>query len=318
MKDDDTENDLRRRLHGAAHTHRPDRERMLARVERGMAESRVPGARGMAESRAPGSRRTGGSRAPRTRTADAPRPPMSWLRVVTTTAAVAGVCAVVGYGAASVLRTGEQDPQSVAVGSRPDDLLQTPGPRGTGVPDTPADGPSATSGGSRPTGPATHRTVMPPHTVPPAPRTAKPPAPDRPGKPKSVPVAELLWADGSIAPGDNPHWGQSNITLRTKKPLTALTVELRVAQNGGVTDTGHWRTLPPEDFTVSVGEQGGFVVFRWTLKAGRTVPTGQHVFAGQYQHAKGERDANGDTYTVIAGTPEGQADWKGDFAPTGG
>lgn len=317
MKDDGTENDLRRRLRGAAHTHRPDRERMLARVERGMAEGRVPGARGMAGSRAPGSRRTAGSRRPGARTADAPRPPTSWLRVVGTTAAVAGVCAVVGYGAASVLRTGAPDPQSVATGSRPDDLPQTPGTRGTGLPDTPADGPSATTGGSRPTGPATHRPVVPPHTAPPASRTPKPPVRDRPDKPKSVPVAELLWADGSVDPGGNAHWGQSRITLRTKKPLTALTVELRVVQNGQVTDTGNWRTMPPEDFTVSMDRQGGFLVYRWTLKAGRTVPTGEHAFAGQYQHAEGERDAKGDTYTVTVGTPEGQAQWNGGFAHAG-
>lgn len=47
MKDDE----LRRRLRGAAHTHRPDRERMRARVERGMggheaaAAHRPPGRR---------------------------------------------------------------------------------------------------------------------------------------------------------------------------------------------------------------------------------------------------------------------------------
>jgi hypothetical protein len=61
-------------------------------------------------------------------------------------------------------------------------------------------------------------------------------------------------------------------------------------------------------------------VYRWTLKPGRTVPAGKHVFAGQYNHAEGARDAGGDTYRAEArtGTPGAKsATVWGDFAPAG-
>ncbi|MDG4859329.1 hypothetical protein P8605_14365, partial [Streptomyces sp. T-3] len=130
---------------------------------------------------------------------------------------------------------------------------------------------------------------------------------------RTVPAAELLWADGSIDPGSSAFWAQSNITVKTKKPLAALTVELHVKQNGKVADTGNWRSLPADDFDVSVREADGVLVYRWTLKKGRTVPAGEHVFAGQYDHAEGQRNADDDSYRIQVATAAEQADWKGDF-----
>ncbi|MBM7173716.1 hypothetical protein JQK87_36130, partial [Streptomyces sp. G44] len=66
MRDDDEE--VRGRLRGAARAHRPDRERMLARVEQGMARRERPREH---------------------RPKPSPRAGASWLRVVTATAAVA-------------------------------------------------------------------------------------------------------------------------------------------------------------------------------------------------------------------------------------
>lgn len=117
----------------------------------------------------------------------------------------------------------------------------------------------------------------------------------------AAPAAGLrLTATGVIDPGSNRYWAQSDLTLTTPAPLTALTVELRIAQTGGVADTGNWRTLPAEDFTVSVREEPGRLVYRWTLRPGRTAPAGRHVFAAQYDHAEGARDPAADTYTVTA------------------
>lgn len=102
------------------------------------------------------------------------------------------------------------------------------------------------------------------------------------------------------------------MTLRTTQPLSSLTVELRVALTGGVRTTGSWRSLPVEDFTASAQEEGGFLVYRWTLKPGRTVPAGTHMFAGQYNHAEGERDAGGDYFTAHAARTTGRAVSVGD------
>ncbi|MEU6389866.1 hypothetical protein [Streptomyces sp. NPDC046939] len=225
--------EVRRRLRESADAHHPDRERMLARIERGMAR-------------------------PHPAAAGRRRPAAGWVRIAGAVAGVAGVLVVGAFAVGPALR---QD----------DD-----GPRGTVA-------------------------VTPMPTATPTPtRTAAPPA---------------LWSEGTVDPGSNRYWAQSDITFKARRQLTALTLELRIAQTGGVADTGNWRSLPAEDFTVSVGERGGFLVYRWVLKNGRTVPAGQYVFAGQYNHADGDRDAGGDSYSVWGRTADGeQVAVSGDFA----
>ena len=71
-----------------------------------------------------------------------------------------------------------------------------------------------------------------------------------------------------MGPHNTVYWAQSDLTLKTAQPLTSLTVELRIAQTGGVQNTGNWRTLPSDDFTVTVQETGGALVYRWVLKPG--------------------------------------------------
>ncbi|MFJ7628000.1 hypothetical protein ACIQZN_16045 [Streptomyces sp. NPDC097595] len=223
MNDDE----LSGRLREAAEAHRPDRARMLARIERGMAGDR-----------------------PAPRSVRPPRAVRPWLRVAGATAAVCGVLAA---GAFAVTSAADDDRA-----------------RGGQV----ASAPSATA--------------TAPHS----------PAAKAPGglRPEDGP----LWTGGVVDPHSNAYWAQSNVTLRTTEPLSALTVELRVAQTGGVNSTGSWRSLPEPDFTVSVDENGGFLVYRWTLRAGRTVPAGTHTFAGQYNHAEGDRDATDDSVTAHA------------------
>ncbi|MFD9479641.1 hypothetical protein [Streptomyces nojiriensis] len=79
-------------------------------------------------------------------------------------------------------------------------------------------------------------------------------------------------------------------------------------------ETGGWRTRPAADFDLSARREGGFLVYRWTLKPGRTVPPGEHVFAGQYDHVAGGRDAKDDTYRIDAtadAAKSGAAVWGG-------
>ncbi|WP_234317107.1 sigma factor [Streptomyces sp. NRRL WC-3744] len=56
----------------------------------------------------------------------------------------------------------------------------------------------------------------------------------------------------------------------------------------------------------------------WRLKEGRTVPAGEWVFAGQYGHERGGRDAGDDSY-VMTGVAGGRAyTVTGGFAPHDG
>lgn len=61
-------------------------------------------------------------------------------------------------------------------------------------------------------------------------------------------------------------------------------------------------------------ERDGFLVYTWVLKEGRTVAKGEWVFAGQYDHDRGGRDAKDDTYAVTGRSERQQGSVGGDFA----
>ena len=250
----DVHEEVRSRLHEAAGAHEPDRERMLARVERGMAGPAGSDHR-------------------------ATRPPVvGWMRVAGATAAVAGVLAVGGYAVASAVKE-EAAPQQQEVATSPTPTPSLEATSRAPAPPAPVEPTPSRSPERRASGP------------PPSTATERPPAATEDGP---------LWSDGSVDPHSNDFWAQSNITLRTRGQLTALTVRLKVAQTGGVSNTGAWRSLPENDFTLTVAERDGFLVYTWTLQEGRTVPAGEWVFAGQFDHDRGGRDAGKDAYAVTA------------------
>jgi hypothetical protein len=271
----DVHDELRARLHEAAGAHEPDRARILARVERGMAGPARPERR-------------------------ATRPPVfDWVRVVTATAAVAGVLGVGGYAVASAVKE-DTPPRTVAVSPPP-----TPSPDATSrAPVPPVDpAPSGSPSAEKPDRPASR--------PPSGSARPRPPAVGTGAGAENGP----LWSDGSVDPHSNDFWAQSNVTLKTGEELTALTVQLRIAQTGGVTSTGAWRSLPESDFALTVEERDGFLVYTWTLLEGRKVPAGEWVFAGQYDHERGGRDAGRDSYGAAATAGSERLSVGGDFAP---
>ncbi|MFJ8488430.1 hypothetical protein ACIRBZ_08565 [Streptomyces sp. NPDC094038] len=274
MSQQDVHDELRARLHGAAEAHEPDRARILARVERGMAAQGRPDHR-------------------------ATLPPvLGWLRVVSATAAVAAVLGVGGYAVASAVKDPPTE-KTVAVSPTP-----------SASPDATSRPPSRTAAPPAPGVPSAHS----------SPRSS--PTPSATAKASATPAAPVaegeqdgpLWSDGSVDPHSNDFWAQSDVTLKTSGQLTALTVRLKVAQTGGVTDAGAWRSLPETDFTQSVTEQDGFLVYTWTLRPGSKVATGEWVFAGQYNHQQGGRDAKQDTYTITGTAAGKQYAVTGNFA----
>ena len=270
----DVHEELRARLHEAAGAHQPDRERILARVERGMAGPVGSDHR-------------------------ATRPPVfGWVRVAGATAAVAGVLAVGGYAVASSVKDDTSPPQQeVATSPTP-----TPSPDATSrAPVPPVDPTPSTS-------PEHRESEPPPSRTPSSSVTGRPPAATEDGP---------LWSDGSVDPHSNDFWAQSNVTVKVREQLTSLTVRLSVAQTGGVSSAGAWRSLPEGDFTLTVDERDGFLVYTWTLKEGRTVPAGEWVFAGQFDHERGGRDAGDDRYTVSAVTGSERLSVGGGFTARG-
>ncbi|WP_326583697.1 hypothetical protein OG250_34210 [Streptomyces sp. NBC_00487] len=274
----DVHEELRARLRESAEAHEPDRARILARIERGMATPEVR------------------------RVREATRPPLwGWVRVVTATAGVAGVLAVGGYAVASAVKGEERPPadQTVAVSPNP---VESPAAtsRAPAHPDHPS--PSTGGGGTKSEAGST------PSKSPSAKVTTAPELPTS-GNEEDGP----LWSDGSVDPHSNDFWAQSNLTLKASEQLTELTVQLRIAQTGGVTSAGAWRSLPEQDFDLTVEEDDGFLVYTWVLKDGRTVPKGEFVFAGQYNHERGGRDAGDDRYAMTAKAKGEDLAVAGDF-----
>ncbi|MFF4351899.1 hypothetical protein [Streptomyces sp. NPDC001530] len=278
-KAQDVHDELRAALREAAEAHEPDRAHILARVERGMAG---------ADERRPSRR--------------AARPPLlGWARVVGATAAVASVLAVGGYAVASAVKEDTPPQQTVAVSPTPE-----------GSPDATSRAPIAPD--------PTHRSGTSKHSEKPSSPPSGSPTPGSSASATAQPPATgntdgPLWSDGSVDPHSNDFWAQSNVTLKTSKQLTSLTVELKIKQTGGVSDAGAWRSLPEDDFTTTVEEKDGFLVYTWVLKPDHTVWPGEWVFAGQYDHDRGGRDAKDDSYSITATAKDGeQSAPTGDFA----
>ncbi|WP_327314205.1 hypothetical protein [Streptomyces sp. NBC_01235] len=274
----DVHDELRARLHGAAEAHEPDRARILARVERGMA----------GQGQEPSDHR-------------ATRPPLwGWARIVGATAAVAGMLAVGGYAVASAVKGDTPAQQTVSVSPPP---IESPD-----ATSRPPASPKATpdSGGAKDPAKPSASPTQTAQATPSAPAAELPAKSDNEDGP--------LWSDGSVDPHSNDFWAQSNVTLKTSEVLTELTVQLKVAQTGGVSSAGAWRSLPEDDFTYTVAERDGFLVYTWVLKEGRTVAKGDWVFAGQYNHDRGGRDAKSDTYAITGKSDKQQGSVGGDFA----
>jgi hypothetical protein len=182
-----------------------------------------------------------------------------------------------------------------------------------------------------PTEPASDAPEPPPSASPsasvasPSPSTASPsaPSPTQPKEPRSgtmrstplpiekipagsAPERSFLWSDGSIDPNSSRHWAQSNVTLKNRSKITALDVTIRVTLTDGVQPTGSWSSAPNDRIVISVREQSGALYYRFRLRSGQTLSPGTYVFAGQYNHAAGDRDTDDDAYlaTVSAGSTD--------------
>ncbi|MBC9716920.1 hypothetical protein H9Y04_30745 [Streptomyces sp. TRM66268-LWL] len=272
--------ELRRELRAAAERHDPDKARMWARIERGMSADTVV---------------TGRSPRPQTR---------GWLRVAGAAAGVAGVVAVAGISATAAMRDDNPGPSAVTSAPQPGTPTadSTATVQGTASPD-----PSRKPSSSPPSGEDAKTSETP--DPDPGRKTSPPPATSAAGETDGP-----LWSDGSVNPHSNDFWAQSDVTVKTTEPLTSLVVELKIARTEGVASTGEWRTRPAEDFVSDVVETDGFLIYRWTLQPGKTVPAGSHVFAGQYNHEEGGRNAYGDSYSARATANGEEARVEGNFA----
>lgn len=166
---------------------------------------------------------------------------------------------------------------------------------------TPAPGGSTghTAGQSRPaTAPTSSGTPEP------TPGSITPRPPDGTG---------FVTVSAAIDPHSSAYWAQNNLAMRATRPLSGLTVTIRVDRTQRVEPTGSWLSLPQSDFEISTDAERDTVVYRWRLRAGRTVPAGAYTLAAQYNRAGGH-DPRKDLFTVTATAPGGSdSTLKGHF-----
>jgi hypothetical protein len=294
--------DLPERLRNAADAHRPDRERMLARVEHAMAADGAGS--GAHESGARGHDR---------------QPAAPWMRVTAVTAAVAGAIGIGGLAVGAVNGNGNGEPAGTVVTSGGTNSTHPPtaaaGPTGTPGARLPAPRHSQAVSGHRRSTPPTHGTAgRTPPAAPADPSTQSPPAraqgtsPGPTGGPSEGPQPQAsngpVSSDGVIAPASNDYWTQSDVRLTTAQNLTSLTVELRIATVNGESSTGSWSSVPDRT-AAQVTVEGKELVYRWTLNAGQTLGPGSYTFSGQFNHQPGQGGTDGDRYTVTAGYGSG-------------
>ncbi|MEU8869882.1 hypothetical protein AB0D24_01755 [Streptomyces javensis] len=215
-----------------------------------------------------------------------------WTRVVSPVAGLAA--AVAATGIAVVATDGAERPQTVRTSSEP-----AAPPAGAGANSANAD-PDRRPGGEPDAG---SRSDAERHTPSAYPTAA---GPNHLAEP-------TVRSKGAINTHSNLYWAQSDITLTIGRPLTSLTVELRVADTGGVRSTGAWTSLPTGDVTTATHVEDGVLVYRWTLRKGATVAAGRYVLAGQYNHAEGDRDTGRDAYAASGNGASGAFAVRGDF-----
>lgn len=306
--------ELPERLREAADAHRPDRARMLARVERAMTASGPHGEPGADGPRGEPPGRPDRLGAPGGRE----HPPAPWVRVTAVAAAVAGAIGLGGLAVGAVSGGGGSHAPAGRPAGPAATATRPPGGSGasgasTGRPKAPAapgHGTPGTQGADHTSG----RTPVHGATGPSA--GASSPAGTGGAGSGSPPAAQKkssgVTSRAAVDPGSNPYWTQEDITLTTSRPLTSLTVELRVVMTQGVGSTGQFDSFPGQSAATTTVE-GGDLVYRWTLDPGQTLAAGTYTFAGQFNHAQGARDTRGDRYTVTANGPGGSVSTDGGF-----
>lgn len=293
--------DLPERLREAADAHRPDRDRILARVEQARASQE-------AGSSGPGRE----------------RPPAPWMRVAAVTAAVAAAVGLGGLAVGAVTGDASPAPTTAAPGG-----VSPSAPPPTS--DSPRGSTRSGSGASRPATPPAGHTGAHTHRATP---TGHPPNPSKAGgsgpsstststgrgrdagqgapPPGSTAGSNGLSAAATVDGSSNDYWTQSDVTLTSARPLTSLAIELRVARTPGVATTGSYDSVSGQTH-VSITVVGDVLVYRWELNAGQTLAPGTYTFAAQFQHDGGGRDTSGDTYAVTADGPDGGSSLSGHY-----
>ena len=169
----------------------------------------------------------------------------------------------------------------------------------------PAAPPPAVSGPAAPPSAATSPPSLSPASSSPAPAPSSPPP--RAGSTPS-PTAPVRGHPGDTkvekgplrSAGSVPAAGRSEVTLTSTAELTRLDLTIRLAPATDLTPRDARDDAPAGAVATSVRRAGDTLLYRFTLRAGRTLPAGTYVFAARYAGVPAGRDADDDTYEAYA------------------
>jgi hypothetical protein len=200
----------------------------------------------------------------------------------------------------------------VRLSNREPDLDDTPVAGPSAVPaTTPA---PATTNAPEPTTPATTATdPRPPRTT-----TGTPSSPSVTTPSSSAPQTDrdgYLSSTGKIDPNTSDGWTQDSVTLKSTRKITALDVTVEVALTPGVAETGRWSTVANELLAVSSSRTSKMLVFRFTLRPGKTLAPGEYTFAAQFNHTVGKHSPAEDSYEAKITGDGKDAKVSGTFMP---
>lgn len=148
--------------------------------------------------------------------------------------------------------------------------------------------------------PAARPAAQPPHNK------AKPAAPK--------PQRAQIFTTNLLKSVLKPEVSAGEVWVTSTKPVTDLRLTIRIAQTGGVTETGagvfdqtdgHNTPLPETQMTTSVTRTADAVVFRFTLNDGVTLQPGTYQLQANYSYTGTEnsRYTGGDSYTLNGKDP---------------
>ena len=115
---------------------------------------------------------------------------------------------------------------------------------------------------------------------------------------------------------DRTYFGESRITFANSLPVTSMTVTVKIAITAGLTFNGNYVTFEGGNVSISHTTSGGFLVYTFTLDAGKTIVPGEWTVAAQWNGTGTLHATSGDTWTVVTtttGTGGGTATLNGTF-----
>ncbi|GAA3192559.1 hypothetical protein [Actinocorallia longicatena] len=138
----------------------------------------------------------------------------------------------------------------------------------------------------------------PPTGSPTGPVAEGAPPPSTPGSHDSTAgaapgVTVRAWTD----PVSGEYWAQRNLTVTVERPLTAFSATIRIGAGAGEEFAGSFSTLSTEELDFTRRTQGTTIVYRWTLRPGRTIRAGSYQLSAQFKRLPGPRPV-ADSYTA--------------------